>query len=250
MSRFSKEVPPRVKFNDSSHFGHFLRVSIEGWPQFTGPAFLGVTKHIGKSGINLGPKVNVRFFRVDPYMLGNRIPQAFHNWCHLHVRCHHEKFDIGFCHTTFWGALCMWGSQEKLSSKKSKKNFQSRPRKKIQKRKKLLLSGYACFEKRKPYLGGLAIFHTSSVYDAVWKIANPHKFWLQFLETGVPGNISDPAHSPQSQFCMLEWSNWPEISVRGLKLEFRATLLSTLYHFDQPLPQKWAFYHRRPIHAV
>ena len=35
--RFAIWGPPGAKFNDMSHFGPFLRVSIEGWPQFTRP---------------------------------------------------------------------------------------------------------------------------------------------------------------------------------------------------------------------
>ena len=44
----------------------------------------------------LGQKVNVKYFRVDPYTLGNRIPRVFHNLSDLHVRCHREKFYIEF----------------------------------------------------------------------------------------------------------------------------------------------------------
>ena len=33
----------------------------------------------GSQEKNLGQKVNVKFFRVDPYTLGNRIPRAFQN---------------------------------------------------------------------------------------------------------------------------------------------------------------------------
>ena len=39
----------------------------------------------------------------------------------------------------------------------------------------------------------------------------------------------------QSRVCILEWSNWAEILVTGLKLEFMAILFFTFYHFDQPL---------------
>ena len=61
-----------------------------------------------------GRKVNVKFVRVDPYRLGNRIPQAFQNLSDLDVRCHREKFYMGFY--TFWGArknlvanICIFG---------------------------------------------------------------------------------------------------------------------------------------------
>ena len=68
MSIFAIGGPPGAKFIDTSHFGLFLRVSIEGWPQFTGPSwkilhlvflpifFLGVPIHVGKSGKNFGAK--------------------------------------------------------------------------------------------------------------------------------------------------------------------------------------------------
>ena len=39
----------------------------------------------GSQEKNLGKKVNVKFFRVDPYTLGNRIPLAFQNLSDLHV---------------------------------------------------------------------------------------------------------------------------------------------------------------------
>ena len=50
----------------------------------------------------LGQKVNVKYFRVDPYTLGNRIPQAFQNLSDLHVRCHREKIHIGFLSNDFF----------------------------------------------------------------------------------------------------------------------------------------------------
>ena len=53
---------------------------------------------------NLGQKVNVKFFRVAPYTLGNRIPRAFQNLSDLHVRCHREKIYIGFRKKN-WGRL-------------------------------------------------------------------------------------------------------------------------------------------------
>ena len=39
----------------------------------------------GSQEKNLGKKVNVKFFRVDPYTLGNRIPLAFQNLSDLHI---------------------------------------------------------------------------------------------------------------------------------------------------------------------
>ena len=48
----------------------------------------------------------------------------------------------------------------------------------------MLFSKYTCFEKLKPYLGGLAIFHTSSVCEGVRKVAKPHKFGFSFPKQG------------------------------------------------------------------
>ena len=81
----------------------------------------------------------------------------------------------------------MWASQEnKLGQNKiflntnPLKKFQGRPRKKIQKCEKILFSALPCFENPKPYLGGLAIFHNSSVCEGVWKITKPPKFGFSF----------------------------------------------------------------------
>ena len=40
----------------------------------------------GSQERKLGQKVNVKYFRVDPYTLGNRIPRVFLNLSDLHVR--------------------------------------------------------------------------------------------------------------------------------------------------------------------
>ena len=75
----------------------------------------------------------------------------------------------------------MWGGQEYiLGPKVNEKLFRVDPRKKSKNVKKLLFSALPCFEKLKQYLGGLAIFHPSSVCEGVWKIAKPHKFGLSF----------------------------------------------------------------------
>ena len=78
---------PGAKFNDISHFGPFLRVSIEGWPHFTGPPwkiehlaflpnFFWDSLYILESQEkNLGPKVNVKFFIV------NKITRSFKDEC-------------------------------------------------------------------------------------------------------------------------------------------------------------------------
>ena len=67
----------------------------------------------GSQEKNLGQKVNVKFFRVDPYTLGNRIPQAFQNLSDLHVRCHREKIYIGFLSQFFFGSHYTCGGVKK-----------------------------------------------------------------------------------------------------------------------------------------
>ena len=54
----------------------------------------------GSQEKKLGQKVNVKYFRVDPYTLGNRIPWVFQNLSDLHVRCHREKFKKNFLGVT------------------------------------------------------------------------------------------------------------------------------------------------------
>ena len=87
--------------NDTSHFGFLLSVSID--PNLRGHLekfnirfyshiFLESLYMWGSQEKILGQKVNVKFFRVDPYTLGNIIPGAFQNLSDLHVVCHHEKF--------------------------------------------------------------------------------------------------------------------------------------------------------------
>ena len=91
-------IPKCVFFGSfqESHFRSDLHVRCHRekiYFGFLSHNFLGVTIHVEKSRKKLGQKVNVKFFRVDPYTLGNGIPQAFQNWSHFHVRCHHEKFE-------------------------------------------------------------------------------------------------------------------------------------------------------------
>ena len=65
-------------------------------------------------------------------------------------------------------------------------NFQGRPRtKKVQKREKILFSGTIVL-KMKLYLEGLAIFHTYSVCEGVWKIVKPPKFGFSFSKQAYP----------------------------------------------------------------
>ena len=94
----------------------------------------------GSQEKKLGQKVNVKYFRVDPYTLGNRIPRVFQNLSDLHVRCHREKFYIEFLSEFFWESLYMWGSQEKiLGHKVNEKKFTVDPgRKKSKKVNKIL----------------------------------------------------------------------------------------------------------------
>ena len=61
----------------------------------------------------LGQKVNVKYFRVDPYTLGNRIPRVFQNLSDLHVRCHREKFYIEFLSQIFLGVTIHVGESGK-----------------------------------------------------------------------------------------------------------------------------------------
>ena len=77
----------------------------------------------GSQEKNLGQKVNVKVFRVDPYTLGNRIPQAFQNLSNLHVQCHREKFYIGFLSQKFFGGHYTCGGVRKIWGQKSMKKF-------------------------------------------------------------------------------------------------------------------------------
>ena len=92
----------------------------------------------GSQEKKLGQKVNVKYFRVDPYTLGNRIPRVFQNLSDLHVRCHREKFKnftLSFCPKFFWESLYMWGSQEKiLGHQVNKKKFRVDPARKKSKK--------------------------------------------------------------------------------------------------------------------
>ena len=67
----------------------------------------------------LGQKVNVKLFRVNPYALGNRIPWAFQNLSDLDVRCHSEKFCIGFLSQIFLGVTIHVGESGKNFRAKS-----------------------------------------------------------------------------------------------------------------------------------
>ena len=81
----------------------------------------------------------------------------------------------------------MWGSQENLGPKVNEKFFRVDPGEKKSKnvKKKILFSELPCFEKLKPFLGGLAIFHTSSVCEGVWKIAKPPKYGFSFSKQTI-----------------------------------------------------------------
>ena len=89
-----------------------------------------------------------------------------------------KKFTLGFCPKIFLGVTCghvtcgevrkkFWGKNSMLIS-------QGRP---IQAGQQNLTG---CFEKLKQYLGGLGIFHTSSMCEGVWKIAKPPKNGFSF----------------------------------------------------------------------
>ena len=94
-----------------------------------------------------------------------------------------------------------------------------------EKNPKILLSAIPCSEKLKQYLGDFAIFHTSSVCEGVWKIAKPHKFGFSFSKQGIA-----------DIFKMHLFNTGPVVHLRVVQLELMATLFSTFYHFDQPLP--------------
>ena len=89
----------------------------------------------------------------------------------------------------------MWGSQEKiLGHKVNEIFFRVDPgRKKSKNVKKILIFARRCFERLKQYLGGSAIFHTSSVCEGVKKNYQTSQIWHQFLKTLACGNISDAA---------------------------------------------------------
>ena len=73
----------------------------------------------GSQEKKLGQKVNVKYFRVDPYTLGNRIPRVFQNLSDLHVRCHREKFYIEFLSQIFLGVTIRVGKSGKEFGQKS-----------------------------------------------------------------------------------------------------------------------------------
>ena len=73
----------------------------------------------GSQGKLLGQKVNPKFFKVDPYTLGNRIPRAFQNLSDLHVGCHPERFYIGFLSQNFFGSHYTCGGVRKKIGAKS-----------------------------------------------------------------------------------------------------------------------------------
>ena len=94
----------------------------------------------GSQEKKLGQKVNVKYFRVDPYTLGNRIPWVFQNLSDLHVSAIMKNCTFSFCPNFFWESLYMWGSQEKiLGHKVNEKIFRVDPgRKKSKKVNKIL----------------------------------------------------------------------------------------------------------------
>ena len=102
----------------------------------------------------------------------------------------------------------MWGSREKKLGQKVNENFfQGRPRKKESKKvKKISFYGSGYFEKLKPNLGGLAIFHTFPICERVWKIAQPLKFGFISQNRGSQKCLRCSCLA-QSQLCILEWSN-------------------------------------------
>ena len=60
------------------------------------------------------------------------------------------------------------------------KNFLKVDPNKTQKREKKLFSEHDCYEKLKPYSGGLAICHKPSMCEGLWKIVKPPKIGFSF----------------------------------------------------------------------
>ena len=74
-----------------------------------------------------------------------------------------------------------------LGAKVIEKIFSLNPGKKSKKvKKKKLFSGSLCFEKLKQYFGGLAILHTNSVCEGLWKIAKTPKFGFCSSKQSLP----------------------------------------------------------------
>ena len=117
------------------------------------------------------------------------------------------------------------------------KNFQGRPRKKIQTSENFF-SGILCFEKLEQYLGGLAIFHKPLVCEGLRKIAKPYKFGFSFWKQRIPKIFQMQLFSTRPVVHLgvvqLTWNfgSRPKIGIYD-------TLFSTFYHFDQPLPHWW-----------
>ena len=102
---------------------------------------------------------------------------------------------LGFCPTLFLGVTLHVGKSGKNFGQKVNVNFfrVDPGRKKSKNVKKLLIFARRCFERLKQYLGGSAIFHTSSVCEGVKKNYQTSQMWHQFLKTLACGNISDAA---------------------------------------------------------
>ena len=94
MSRFAVGGPPGAKFNDMSHFGPFLRVSIEGWPQFTRPPW---------KIIHLVFLPN--FFWESQYTPCNRVSRPFPIWSIWQI------WPLLGQNNMFFGGLVNWGNQ-------------------------------------------------------------------------------------------------------------------------------------------
>ena len=123
------------------HFQLILLLTFLRWPSIC-PIFFSGSIYMWRSQEKiLGPKANVKFFRVDPYRLGNRIPRAFHNLSDLHEWCHREKFYTGFLSLNFFGSHYTYGEvRKKIGAKSQSKFFQGRPRqKKNQKHEKNII---------------------------------------------------------------------------------------------------------------
>ena len=134
----------------------------------------------------------------------------------------------------------MWGSQEKnLGQKVNGKFFRVDPGEKNPKTWK------------KYYFPNSPVLRNWSHFWEVWQFST-HPRCVRVC--GKLPNLPNMASVSQNRgarkylrcccltlvwLCILEWSNWPEILVPGLKSEFMGALFSTFYHFDQPLPRWW-----------
>ena len=166
----------------------------------------------GSQEKKLGQKVNVKFFRVDPYTLGNRIPRAFQNLSDLHVQCHREKFYIGFLSQIFFGShYTCGGVSKKFRAKSQWKIFQGRPRRKKSKNVKKILFSNSPVLRNWSHFWEVWQFSTHPRCVRVCgKLPNLPNMASVSQNRGVRKYLRCSCLT-QGRLCILEWSNWPEI---------------------------------------